>query len=155
MIGVAQHLGCEHVVELENGSGPAEFRGTFRIDDGQVSFTRLGCGVALVELDGRIPETAAEWLIPRLDDLVATGAPSLFFDTRGIGRFEFGFRNAMMAWMVRNRSRIRAAHVLTQRPAARIALAVANKALDGWIQAHPELVSFLAARDHALSGPSG
>lgn len=143
-------LAANESLEVRDEAGPVECRGAFRIEDGEVSFTRLGPNLALVELDGRVPETAAGWLIPRLDALLAECKPTLFFDTRGIGRFEFGFRNVMMAWMVRNRSRIAAAHVLTSKPAARIALAVANKALDGWIIPHPELGSFLTARAQAI-----
>ena len=86
----------------------------------------------------------ASWLTLRFDAYIKDG-DTLFYDTSELMSFGAQFQAHMMPWMLKNRSRLRAAHVLTIKPMVRMAVSVANIKLQGWITTHSDLTTFKAA----------
>lgn len=114
-------------------------------ESGAISVERPGSAAIVVRLRGRLDPSAAEWLIDQLTTAIAQGSNRLFIDTSGLDSFGAGFQGRMRSWMLENRRSLDGAHVLTDSTMVRMAAAVANIPLRGWITVHDRAEEFTAA----------
>lgn len=114
---------------------------------GAITVSRTGVSSLIITLEGRLQPHWGPWLTETLDEHRDANT-TLYIDASGVAAFGGSFKSHMIGWMRIRRTDLIAAHVLASHPMVRVAAAVANMTLRGWVTAHPDAESFAVALNH-------